>query len=164
MITDQKQTGVPNAQGIKARTQLVNPHNSVSNPGAKPAQNQQLTSSSSNTKTAPSSQQIDSQKQVQALASQLLSNAQQKTQNQIGSIGAPNAAQSGAQISSASNAAAPQIQSNAVVSSRNYNDEARNAIRQMNDNEIDSLLNDISSGKLKGNNVDGIFNANQPTT
>lgn len=162
MITDQKQTGVPNQGAFstptRQRTQLVKP-NQVNNIGRSanidsrggPAGTFRNAAPQFNPlRPANAAAQVAQRPQVQrqtapSPSSVQAAHVQRQTPVQPVSAQAP-AAEPSLPLTQTNTPATPQVQ----VSTRSYDADARSAISKMSRAEISSLLDAIATGTLRG--------------
>ena len=162
MITDQKQTGVPNRGAFstptRQRTQLVKP-NQVNNIGRSanidsrggPAGTFRNAAPQFNPlRPANAAAQVAQRPQVQRQTAPSPSPVQEapvqrQTPDQPVSAQAP-AAEPSLPLTQTNTPATPQVQ----VSTRSYDADARSAISKMSRAEISSLLDAIATGTLRG--------------
>lgn len=162
MITDQKQTGVPNRGAFstptRQRTQLVKP-NQVNNIGRSanidsrggPAGTFRNAAPQFNPlRPANAAAQVAQRPQVQRQTAPSPSPVQEapvqrQTPAQSVSAQAP-AAEPSLQLTQTNTPATPQV----PVSTRSYDADARSAISKMSRAEISSLLDAIATGTLRG--------------
>jgi hypothetical protein len=164
MISDQRQTGVPNAKsftGSSGRTQLVKP-NQVTNVGRSLPQNQNLAPALANTQqtqvqqVTPTFNPVYPQAQTQTAQYDLLAQAKADMAQQQGQTTAvrpqtqsmndylkaqaqnPNGAQLAAQVTQ---------EAEQLVQDK---DIARQAIRKMKSTDIIELLDELANGTLTG--------------